>query len=264
MPEGDTLWRAARTLDASLSGRALTAADLRVPVYSTADLKGRRVESVAARGKHILMHLNDDLVLHTTLGMDGSWRVFRTGQRWSGGPWHQIRAVLTTADVAAVGYRLPHVNLWSPAQTTAALDYLGPDLLGPDWDPQEATDRLLRNPTIELGVALLDQRNLAGIGNVFKSEISFLTRNNPWTRLRNIPNIAEVVGTSQDLLFSNRNRSRRLTTPDPGDPLWVYRRTTRPCRRCGGPIRCAMQGASPAQRSTWWCPACQPFVGDGS
>ena len=174
MPEGDTVWQTARRLHTALAGRVLTRSDLRVPRFATADLTGRPVLDVTPRGKHLLTRIDGGLTLHSHLRMDGSWQVYAPGEHWRGGPSHQIRAILGNAEAVAVGYRLPVLALIRTADESDVVGHLGPDLLGPDWDPQEAERRLTADPARPLGEALLDQRNLAGIGNVYKSELAFL------------------------------------------------------------------------------------------
>lgn len=135
MPEGDSIRRAAARLHTALAGRALVRSDLRVPRLATADLTGRTTLEVVPRGKHLLHRVEGGLTLHSHLRMDGSWRVFGPGEPWRGGPEHQIRAVLATASHTAVGYRLPVLELLRTAEEDRAVGHLGPDLLGPDWDP---------------------------------------------------------------------------------------------------------------------------------
>src|SRR4051812_32564853 len=153
MPEGDTVYQAARRLHAALAGTVLTRSDLRVPRFATADLTGRAVLDVTPRGKHLLTRVEDGLTLHSHLRMDGSWRVYANGQRWSGGPAHQIRAILGNADRTAVGYRLPVLELLRTTDEDRVVGHLGPDLLGPDWDPSLAMANLLRDPALPLGEA---------------------------------------------------------------------------------------------------------------
>lgn len=187
MPEGDTVWQAARRLHDALAGRVLTRSDFRVPRYATVDLTGRTVLDVTPRGKHLLTRVEGGLTVHSHLRMDGSWKVFAPGQRWSGGPAHQIRVILGTADRTAVGYRLPVLDILRTAEEQRAVGHLGPDLLGPDWDPERALDNLRADPPRALGEALLDQRNLAGIGNVYKSELCFLLGVTPWLPVGELP-----------------------------------------------------------------------------
>ncbi|SCK27082.1 endonuclease-8 [Streptomyces sp. SceaMP-e96] len=164
MPEGDTVWRLAQRLHDALAGGPLTRCDLRVPRLATVDLTGRGVLGVLPRGKHLLTRFEGGLTLHSHLRMDGAWKIYAPAERWRGGPAHQIRAILGTADHTAVGYRLPVLDLLRTADESRVVGHLGPDLLGPDWDPAEALRRLLTTPERPLGEALLDQRNLAGIG----------------------------------------------------------------------------------------------------
>ncbi|MEU9287816.1 DNA-formamidopyrimidine glycosylase family protein [Streptomyces sp. NPDC048275] len=258
MPEGDTVWQTARRLHIALAGKVLARSDLRVPKYATADLTGRTVLDVIPRGKHLLTRIEGGLTLHSHLRMDGAWKVYVTGGRWSG-PAHQIRAVLGTADRTAVGYRLPVLELLRTTDEDRAVGHLGPDLLGPDWDPDQALENLLKDPDRPLGEALLDQRNLAGIGNVYKSELCFLLRVTPWLPIGEIPAAlaAQLPVLAKKLLEANRDRPVRSTTARRDQNLFVYGRTPRPCLRCGTPIRSADQGDGSRARPTYWCPRCQ-------
>ncbi|WNI22084.1 DNA-formamidopyrimidine glycosylase family protein [Streptomyces sp. ITFR-16] len=270
MPEGDTVLQTAERLHHALAGRVLTRSDLRVPRFATADLTGRTVLDVSARGKHLLTRIEGGLTLHSHLRMDGAWRIYAPGERWRGGPGHQIRAVLGNAAHTAVGYRLPVLELLRTRDEGNAVGHLGPDLLGPDWDPDTALRNLLADPARPLGEALLDQRNLAGIGNIYKAELCFLARATPWLPIGDLParTATLLVSTARQLLEANRDRPVRTTTaaarprtatgraPRPARPsenLWVYGRTHRPCLRCGTPIREAEQDNRPA----YWCPRCQ-------
>ncbi|MEV1054910.1 DNA-formamidopyrimidine glycosylase family protein [Streptomyces sp. NPDC049887] len=272
MPEGDTVWLTARKLHAALAGRTLTLSDLRVPRFATADLTGREVLDVTARGKHLLTRIEGGLTLHSHLRMDGSWRVFAAGERWRGGPNHQIRAVLGNADRTAVGYRLPVLELLRTQDESRAVGHLGPDLLGPDWDPGTAVRNLLADPARPIGEALLDQRNLAGIGNVYKSELAFLARVTPWLPVGDLPSDVpeRLVATARRLLELNKHTFDRRTTPGgnavgagedrrrgplpPGrQRLFVYGRQGHPCLRCGTAIRRAGRD----DRISYWCPGCQ-------
>ncbi|MEW2072382.1 DNA-formamidopyrimidine glycosylase family protein [Streptomyces sp. NPDC013433] len=260
MPEGDTVWQAARRLHDALAGEVLTRSDLRVPRFATADLTGRTVLDVTPRGKHLLTRVEGGLTLHSHLRMDGSWRVYTPGQRWNGGPAHQIRAVLGNADRTAVGYRLPVLELMRTTDEDRAVGHLGPDLLGPDWDPHLALANLLKDPARPLGEALLDQRNLAGIGNVFKSELCFLLGVTPWLPVGELPadRSAKLPELARKLLEFNRERPVRNTTGRRGQDLFVYGRARRPCLRCRTLVRLADQGDGSRERPTYWCPACQP------
>ena len=163
MPEGDTVFLAARRLREALAGRLLTRTDFRVPRYATTDLTGRTVDEVASRGKHLLVRVAPDVTIHTHFRMDGTWRTFRAGRPWRGGHEWQIRIVLANAEFDAVGFRIPVIDVVPRAKESDLVGHLGPDLLGPDWDADEAARRLAGEPDREIGEALLDQRNLAGI-----------------------------------------------------------------------------------------------------
>ena len=259
MPEGDTVWLAGRRLHDALAGDRLTRSDFRVPQLATADLTGRTVTEVVSRGKHLLTRVDDDLTLHTHFRMDGSWHLYRHGDRWRGGPQWQVRVLLETAGWQAVGYRLPVVELLPRDREDDAVGHLGPDILGPDWDPVEAVARLTAQPDREIGDALLDQRNLAGIGNLYKAETLFLERVSPWRHIRDNDDLGAIVRRARRLLWINREHPWQVTTGvnRRGQEHWVFERSGRPCRRCGNPIRSASQGSPPYDRLTYWCPTCQ-------
>ncbi|MFF9907486.1 Fpg/Nei family DNA glycosylase [Streptomyces olivaceus] len=259
MPEGDTVWQAARRLHDALAGKVLTRSDFRVPRYATADLTGRAVLDVTPRGKHLLTRVEGGLTVHSHLRMDGSWKVFAPGQRWRGGPAHQIRVILATADRTAVGYRLPVLEILRTADEQRVVGHLGPDLLGPDWDPVRALGNLRADPGRSVGEALLDQRNLAGVGNVYKSELCFLLGVTPWLPVGELPadRATQLPALAQKLLEANRERPVRRTTGLRGQDLFVYGRAPRPCLRCGTPVRVADQGDGSRERPTFWCPTCQ-------
>lgn len=260
MPEGDTVWQAARRLHTALAGQVLSRSDLRVPKYATADLTGRTVLDVTPRGKHLLTRVEGGLTLHSHLRMDGAWKVYSNGERWRGGPAHQIRAILGTTERTAVGYRLPVLELIRTADEHRAVGHLGPDLLGPDWDPGLALANLLSDPGRALGEALLDQRNLAGVGNVYKSELCFLLRVTPWLPVGALPEerAARLPDLAKKVLEANRDRPVRNTTGHRRHDLFVYGRAPRPCLRCHTPVRVADQGDGSRERPTYWCPTCQP------
>jgi endonuclease VIII len=260
VPEGDTVWLTAHRLEAALAGRVLIRFDLRVPRHATADLTGRAVTGVAARGKHILTRVEGDLTLHTHLRMDGVWRLSPAGARWSGGPAHQVRAVLANTAWQALGYRVHDVELLPTAEESRLVGHLGPDILGPDWDPEVAAGRLAADPDRPIGEALLDQRNLAGIGNMYKAEILFIHRLNPWVRTGDVADLNALPHTAYRLLRANRDHPEQSTTGSlrRGEEHYVYGRAGHPCRRCGTPISRADQGEGGYARVTFWCPTCQP------
>ncbi|MBB1258582.1 DNA-formamidopyrimidine glycosylase family protein [Streptomyces alkaliterrae] len=266
MPEGDTVWRAARALHEGLSGAVLRQAEMRVPRFATAELAGRRVRETTARGKHLLTRLEGGLTLHTHLGMSGAWRLARAGERPAGGPGHEIRVLLATDERVAAGFRLPVVELLRTVEEDAAVGHLGPDLLGPDWDGAEAARRLLAEPVRPVGEALLDQRNLAGVGNVYRAELCFMARLAPWTPVGEVPDVRRLVELAHRLLVVNRDRALRCTTGEPrrDRALWVYGRAGRPCRRCGGLVAVEQQGPADRPRPVYWCPRCQGAPGSGT
>jgi endonuclease-8 len=262
VPEGDTVWLASKRMHDAFAGRVLTRSDLRVPRHATADLAGRAVLEVRPRGKHMLTRVDGGLTLHTHFRMDGRWELRRAGERRRGGPAHQVRVVLENAEWHAVGYRLHDVLLLPTAEEDRVVGHLGPDLLGPDWDPDEAVRRLAGQPDREIGEALLDQRLLAGVGNLYKAETLFLCGVSPFAQVDDVPDLSKVVATAHRLLLANRDHPEQSTTGSlrRGETHWVYDRSRHPCRRCGGAVSVADQGDPPYQRVTWWCPHCQPLA----
>ena len=255
MPEGDAVWRTARALDRALSGHELTHTDFRVPAHATADLTGETVESTIARGKHLLTRIGD-VTLHTHLKMEGTWVIGRTGVRWRR-PAHQARVVLRAEGVEAVGFSLGVVELLPRAREHEIVGHLGPDLLGPDWDAAEAVRRLLTEPERPLAEALLDQRNLAGIGNVYAAELCFLAGWLPTTAVGDVDSLPRLMVRAQQLLTANKEHPGMVTTGDlrRGRSHYVYGQ--RECGRCGGPVRHEQQGQPGQERVRFWCPACQ-------
>jgi endonuclease-8 len=257
MPEGDAVWLTARRLHRALAGRVLTRCDVRVPRFAAADLTGRTVTEAVSRGKHLLIRTDDGTTVHTHLRMDGSWRVRPAAERVAES--HRIRLILANEVWQAVGYQLGVVELLPTAAEQRAVGHLGPDLLGPDWDPAEAERRLRADPARPVGEALLDQRNLAGLGNVYKAETLFLRGIDPWRPVGGVADVAALVGLAKRLLEANKDRFGQVTTGvrRRGEETWVYGRAGRPCRRCGTPVRTASQGRDPEDRVTFWCPGCQ-------
>lgn len=261
MPEGDTVWLAARRLDEALAGRALVSADLRVPRLATVDLQGREVLHVAARGKHLLMHLSGGVSLHSHFRMEGTWHLYRPGDRWSGGPMHTVRAILHTADRVAVGYRLGELDLWPTDDVGTHLGHLGPDVLAPDWDLQEALRRLLDHPDAPIAEALRDQRNLAGLGNIYVCESLFLQGVDPFTTVAGVVDLAGLVERARALILRNAPRASQSTTGDEHRPHYVHGRRRHPCYRCGTTVRAREDGPPGRRRWTYWCPTCQSAAG---
>jgi endonuclease-8 len=262
VPEGDTVWRAARLLDRSLSGKRLTASDLRVPAFATWDLTGATVVETASRGKHLLTRIDGDApwTLHTHLKMEGGWRVLEPGARWPR-PAHTARVVLTTEDAVAVGFSLGIVEIVPREREDEIVGHLGPDLLGADWDPAEAVRRLREQPDRTIKEALLDQRCLAGVGNMYAAELCFLFGLAPETPVARVPDLPRLVDRAHQVLDLNSRRAQQSTTGDlaRGRQFWVYNRGGRPCRRCGTPIRETVLGDPGRERPTFACPTCQPL-----
>lgn len=266
MPEGDTVWNTARILDRALANSVIHSSDFRVPALATVDLAKWRVRGCASRGKHLLLRLSGPadgrlMTLHSHLRMDGAWRVFGAGEAWRGRPAHEIRVVLRTRSVTAVGYHLHDLALVPTQDEDDLVGHLGPDLLGPTgeaggWNPAEAVRRLRAQPERAIAEALLDQRNLAGIGNLYKAEVLFLRGIHPRTPVGDVADLEAVVGLAHRLLLANRGRWTQATTGSlrRGEESYVYGRGGRPCRRCGTRI----EHESIGERVTFWCPACQP------
>lgn len=266
MPEGDTIARTADVLRAALVGRPITAARARpqpgmrhVPDLSR--LVGSTVTSVEPRGKHLLIGFDSGLTLRTHLRMRGSWHRYRPGERWHR-PQTAASVVLENPSAVAVAFSTPVVELLTDAdlRRSSVLGSLGPDLLAADFDADAALARLRALGGEELGNALLDQRAVAGIGNVYKSEVPFIEGLDPWSPVASLAEeeLRRALATARRLLQANTRGGARVTTGSrvPGQVLWVYGRAGRPCRRCGTPIRHARQG--PLARLTYWCPRCQP------
>jgi formamidopyrimidine-DNA glycosylase len=249
MPEGDTVFRTAEKLRTALVGKALTRCDVRVPRFAAADLTGQVVDEVLARGKHLFIRVGAASI-HSHLKMDGSWQIGRFR-----GPAHKIRIILGTADSVAYGIDLGVLEILDRAEDMAAVAHLGPDLLGEDWSAETAVANLVAEPDRPLAEALLDQRNLAGIGNVYANELSFLFGVRPSTPMRAVADPLRLVTRAQKMLWANRSRVNRTTTGNTrrNEDLWVYGRGGEPCRRCGTPIERDADG----DRVTYWCPSCQ-------
>ena len=271
MPEGDTVFRTARTLHRALAGAQVTAFETRLPQLLSLPVRGgvpgREVSTVEARGKHILIAFGQDLILRTHLRMHGSWHLARPGERWRR-PRAHMRIVITTGDWLAIGFQIPEAE-WLTASSLARhviLQALGPDPLSPSFDAHEVSARIASAPEATMADVLLNQRVIAGLGNVFKSEVLFECRVYPFDHVRDLEpdTIAALVAASARALRKNvtesasRPAGRRTTTNrlNRDETLWVYRRAGKPCHRCGAAIQ--MRKAGVDARSTYWCPTCQP------
>ena len=256
------MFRAAAALDRALTGHTLTLTDFRVPALATVDLTGGMPIRTLARGKHLLTRIDHEQAwtLHTHLKMEGSWHLYAGRDKWRR-PVDQARVVLGIEGRTAVGFSLGIVEL-VPRHAEAELTaHLGPDLLGPDWDEAEALTRLGRVPERPVGEALLDQTNLAGVGNMYMAELCFTSGIHPTTAVGSVPDLPRLVRRARLMLEANKARAIQSTTGDlrPRERMWVYRRDASPCRRCGTPVRVAMVGPPDRQRAAYWCPSCQPM-----
>lgn len=294
MPEGDSVWRAANQLHKALAGQRLTASDFRVPRFATLNLAGWTVNEVVPRGKHLLMRVQgpggqgpggqsssaesagrqgpeQQLTIHSHLKMEGAWQVYPPGGRWRK-PGFTARCVLRTAVADAVGFSLGIVEVVRTADEDRIVGHLGPDLLGPDWDPAEAGRRILAGADVPIGVALLDQRNLAGIGNIYRCEACFLSNVHPSSPVSAVADLPTLMADAKQLLEANLGPGRRVTILNPrGMPVgrmagrpgyWVYRREHQPCLKCGTPIRRDVLGKlnGEEERDIYFCPKCQPVL----
>lgn len=257
MPEGDVVWRSAQRLHAALAGRPLVRSDLRWPSLATVDLRGRVVDEVVSRGKHLLVRA-EGLTLHSHLRMEGSWHVHATGQPWrTARASHGVRAVLANAEWTAVGHRLGMLDLVPTGEEARLVGHLGPDVLGPGWGPaavEAVVAALLAQPQRAVGEALLDQRVLAGVGTYFMAEALFLRGLSPWSP------VGAVGEEALRVLVELERRMLLAGTKDVahGSLGHVHARSGLPCRRCGTTVRVAPIGQAPQARSAFYCPHCQP------
>ena len=274
MPEGDTIYRSARTLKAALAGRIITGFRTVLPhlarVNVDTPLSGRTVDDVVSRGKHILMFFSGDLILRTHMRMHGAWHLYRPGERWKQ-PGRDMRIVIGTDAFEAVAFRVPVAEFRTAAtlERDDVIQSLGPDLLDDNQDLGEAVARLRALGAVPLGDALLNQRAVAGIGNVFKSEICFAARVSPFGAVSSLDEatVWNVLEIARQQLRANvpdvraaalamwTGRRRTTGRVHPAQALWVYGRAGAPCRRCTTPIEMVKQG--PDARVTYYCPNCQ-------
>jgi len=266
MPEGDSVYRLARRMRTALEGQVLRSTEFRVPQLATANLAGYRVTEVVPRGKHLLLRLHNPdseqpaLSLHSHLMMEGRWDFYVPGARFKR-PAHTARVILRTESADVVGYDIQQLRLVPTDQESELVGHLGPDLLGPDWDPGLAAANLRCDPRRTIGTALLDQRLLAGLGNIYRCEVLFLTRLHPLTPCGQVAQLDQVVAMSHRLIQANKDRGRRVTTGTARtrDPFWVYGRAGKPCLRCGTGIRLLKLAEESGQheRDCYYCPHCQ-------
>jgi endonuclease VIII len=273
MPEGDTIFRAARTLNRALAGHQVVRFESVLPaltrVHEDTPITGRTIESVTAAGKHVLMRFSGDLTLRTHMRMNGSWHIYRPGERWRR-PRRDMRVLIATSGFEAVGFNVPVAEFLEDEGIARQEDLrlMGPDLLGETFDEDEAIRRFRARGATDIADALLNQRVVAGAGNVYKSEVLFLCKVDPFTAVRLVSDerLRQVLATARKYLRANViDHTARIVTytgyrrttgrADPSERLYVYGRTGKPCRTCGTPIRVKAQG--PDARLTYWCPSCQ-------
>ncbi len=280
MPEGDTIYRTARALGRALTGKRITTFQTGYAqiarAHDQSPFVGQTVEHIEARGKWLLIHFSGELILATHMLMSGSWHIYRPGERWQQ-PRANARILLETADFVAVAFRVPVAKIYTEEslRRERAIPQAANDILRAEFDASAAVKRLLACADDELAHALLRQTVLAGVGNVFKSEICFLEGLSPFARVASLTaaQAGNIVATARRLLAANvledssdqivtfSGRHRRTTNnANPGESLWVYGRKNQPCRRCNTAIERCLQG--PNARSTYWCPTCQPLVAD--
>jgi endonuclease-8 len=281
MPEGDTIFRTARALGRALVGKPITGFRSTYPMLTRFDddtpLAGQWVASVESRGKWLLIHFSGGGTLATHMLMSGSWHIYRPGERWQL-PRTAMRIVIENSEYIAVGFRVPVARMHTAASLARDLKIPPPalDVLSPEFDADAAARHILAHGTEEIADVLLHQEVLAGVGNVFKSEVCFVTGTNPFAKASALSReqVAALIAAAQKLVAANvledsgetivtyGGRKRRTThASDPSASLWVYGRKGEPCRRCSAPIRRRIQG--PDARVTFWCPVCQPMP-DGS
>jgi endonuclease VIII len=262
MPEGDTIHRAARTLHAALAGRTVTKFETVFPQLARVEVTGRTVESVDAAGKNLLMHFSGDLHLRTHMRMNGSWHIYKPGERWRK-RFSDMRILIETDAWVAVAFNVPVAELHDSRSLERQDDllHMGPDFLGEELDFDEARRRIRERTDSEIADVLLNQRVVSGIGNEYKSELLFMARVSPFARVRDVTDeqLDTILKTARKVMLANiRKRSpARITNFSFDRKIWqyVYGRGGKPCLKCGTPIRYAKQGKD--ARGTYWCPRCQ-------
>lgn len=281
MPEGDTIFRTARSLSRALVGKPITSFRSTYPLLMRFNhdtpLAGQTVDRVEARGKWMLIYFSGGGILASHLLMNGRWHIYRRGERWQAPGFH-MRILIENAEYQAVGFKVPVAEMHTARslERNTRIPRLASDLLNADFDAEAALQRLQAQPQIAVADALLDQSVMAGVGNVFKSEVCFACGLHPFRRVCTLTReeaaatIAcarlllqhNVLEDSPDMIVTYRGQQRRTTrSSDPGESLWVYGRAGEACRKCGEAIRRRIQGED--ARVTFWCPRCQPMP-DGS
>lgn len=261
MPEGDAVRRTCRRLHDALAGHVVTDWQLRWPSVAGSDERGRTTLEVVSRGKHILHRLDDGVTLHTHLRMDGAWRIKEPAKvtRADVGT-HPLRALVGCRTATALGYQLGMMDVLPTEREGDVVGHLGPDLLGEEFDAATAAANLLTQPERDIGAALLDQRNLAGIGTIWDAETLFLERVHPWTPVAELgeERVAGIVARARALLLGAMAFEWSVSTGDPSAPTFAHSRDGRPCRICRTTMRVDYVGEPPQHRVMYWCPGCQP------
>lgn len=275
MPEGDTIFRAARTLRRALAGQVVTGFESNLPKLSRVDydspVVGRTLDDVNSHGKWMLMHFSGDLVLLTHMLMSGSWHIYRPREKWQRKP-ADMRVLIKTERIWAVAFNVPIAEFHNTDTLRRRPGFrdLGQDVLSDDFDATQSVEALRARGDLEIGDALLSQSIVAGLGNVFKSEVCFACKINPFRRVANLGVEqlaclvetarkfldANVTDTSGDQIVTYSGMRRTTGRSNHEERLWVYGRRNQPCRLCGTPIQSRKQG--PDARTTFWCPTCQP------
>jgi endonuclease-8 len=276
MPEGHTIYRAARTLNVVLAGQTVTSFVSALPRLSRVEVDqgvvGRTVEKVAAQGKWLLIYFSGDLILLSHMLMSGSWHIYRPGETWQRRRY-DMRIVIGTPKILAVAFNVSIAEFHTADSLSRREGFksVGPSTLAGNFDESEVIARLRARPDLEIGVSLLTQSLLSGIGNIFKSEICFACGINPFRTVSDLSDeeLQWVVSTARNFMLANVTEScgdkittyvpmRRTTgRADVSERLWVYKRTGEPCRRCGNAIASRKQGFD--ARTSFWCPRCQPL-----
>lgn len=281
MPEGDTLFRSARALAKVLEGKTVTAFETAYAKLASVNddhpVEGRVMEKVESRGKWLLMHFSGDLILTTHMLMSGSWHIYRTGEKW----WNSrrnMRVRISVEGYEAVAFNVPVAEFHTAASLarSTSIPKLGLDILSADFTLQTGFERLQQraqsHPDDEIANVLLNQRIMAGLGNVYKSEICFAARVHPFRamstitadEMRQMADVsqrymqANVLDGSGDGIITYTGNRRTTHAANREDRLWVYGRRGQECRRCGDLIEMRKQGTG--ARSTYWCPSCQPWI----
>ena len=277
MPEGDTIYRAARTLNLALGGQTVTSFESVLPHLSRVDVDhgivGRKVEKVEAQGKWMLIYFSGGFILLSHMLMSGSWHIYRPGETWKRSRYH-MRVVIGTDKILAVAFNVPIAEFHSAESLSRREGFksVGPSMLAQQFDEAEVVARLRSRPDLEIGVGLLTQSLLSGIGNVFKSEVCFACGINPFRPVSTLSDQdleclvsqarklmqANVTEASGDRIVTYIPMRRTTGRANPSERLWVYKRNGEPCRRCGSVISSRKQGFD--ARTSFWCPQCQPFV----